>query len=529
MIDKFSHGFLNSVYHFNDYTLNELICKLAQKMDEVITQSNESFNYLEWLKEQGLPDEVIKILLEWKEDGTLENIINKNIFNELNNKIDEINSQLDTITLYVTPKMFGAEGDGITDDTLKLQEAINYCIKNSITLKSDKKFSYGITSPLIINGNLELDFQGATIIALNDMDEMIQYKHTGNTLTIFQNIVLNCNTKNTDGLHVVNAQNKQFTNISVRNCIQKALKQSGGFEVFVNRLSAFAPLNTSNDGYAIYTTAHDNHYTDVTSRDLKLGIYSKGSNFFTRCHPWLMSKEVLIGSVGFSLNETSFLTDCYSDTFETAWLINGDKNINMTGCKTFYNKDYYNTSTMPNNKPVCFKWIPVQSTTKGLVMQGCSFRGAVGCYSDGILGKFTNNNNIDYKTVERTAIIGWEEKSYPVEPTTNIGEVTPSENFTSVYNRLIKMKDSDLVVLEVCLKYDGGTINANTDTVVATIEAPYQPRTQKVFTCMTAPNDNRYKMESVEYAFLNNDSIAIKLKEFKVNPYIYLNIVYRSY
>ena len=97
MIDKFSHGFINSVYHFNDYTLNELICKLAQKMNEVITQSNESFNYLEWLKGQGLSDEVIKKLLEWKEDGTLENIINQNVFNELDNKIDEINSQLDTI------------------------------------------------------------------------------------------------------------------------------------------------------------------------------------------------------------------------------------------------------------------------------------------------------------------------------------------------------------------------------------------------------------------------------------------------
>ena len=95
MIDKFSHGFINSVYEFNDYTLNELICKLAQKMDEVITQSNESFNLLEWLKGQGLSDEVIKILEEWKENGTFNNIINKNLFNELNNAINEVNTQLD--------------------------------------------------------------------------------------------------------------------------------------------------------------------------------------------------------------------------------------------------------------------------------------------------------------------------------------------------------------------------------------------------------------------------------------------------
>ena len=97
MIDKLPCGFINSVYGFNDYTLNELICKIAQKMDEVITQSNESFNYLDWLKGQGLSDEVIKIMVEWKEDGTLETLINQNLFNGLNNKIDDVNTELGTI------------------------------------------------------------------------------------------------------------------------------------------------------------------------------------------------------------------------------------------------------------------------------------------------------------------------------------------------------------------------------------------------------------------------------------------------
>ena len=100
MIDKFLHGFINSVYDLNDFTLNELICKLAQKMDEVITQSNESFNYLEWLKDQGLPDEVQNILFTWKEDGTLNNLSNKkeidNLRNEINNNITELSNSIDT-------------------------------------------------------------------------------------------------------------------------------------------------------------------------------------------------------------------------------------------------------------------------------------------------------------------------------------------------------------------------------------------------------------------------------------------------
>ena len=140
MIDKFSCGFIKSVYDFNDYTLNELICKLAQKMDEVITQSNESFNYLEWLKGQGLSDEVIKTMIEWKENGTLEALINEQLFNTLNTKIDEnkseldesinvINSQLDNIKnnqndVLINVRDFGVLGNG-TDETEKIQLAFD--------------------------------------------------------------------------------------------------------------------------------------------------------------------------------------------------------------------------------------------------------------------------------------------------------------------------------------------------------------------------------------------------------------------
>ena len=97
MIDKFSNGFIKSVYDFNDYTLNELMCKLAQKMDEVITQSNESFSYLDWLKGKGLSDEVINVLTEWKDNGTIDTIINGHVFNELSNIIDEINNSINEI------------------------------------------------------------------------------------------------------------------------------------------------------------------------------------------------------------------------------------------------------------------------------------------------------------------------------------------------------------------------------------------------------------------------------------------------
>ena len=100
MIDKFMHGFLNRVYGYDDYTQLEINSKLIQKMDEVIDNCNNAYEYIEWLKEQGLSDEVINTLLAWKEDGTLETIINQNVFNDLNTKVDSfqenVNNELES-------------------------------------------------------------------------------------------------------------------------------------------------------------------------------------------------------------------------------------------------------------------------------------------------------------------------------------------------------------------------------------------------------------------------------------------------
>ena len=98
MIEKFMYGFLNRVYDLEDYTQLEINSKLIQKMDEVIENCNSAFEFVEWLKEQGVPDEVQTIIDTMLEDGTLENLINKNLFNGLNTKIDEINSQMDNNT-----------------------------------------------------------------------------------------------------------------------------------------------------------------------------------------------------------------------------------------------------------------------------------------------------------------------------------------------------------------------------------------------------------------------------------------------
>ena len=107
MIDKFMHGFLNRVYGYDDYTQLEINSKLIQKIDEVIDECNNAFEFVDWLKEQGVPDEVQTIMDIMLEDGTIDKIINQNIFNELktelNNSVNNISSKLENITITMPP------------------------------------------------------------------------------------------------------------------------------------------------------------------------------------------------------------------------------------------------------------------------------------------------------------------------------------------------------------------------------------------------------------------------------------------
>ena len=92
MIDKFMHGFLNRVYDLEDYTQLEINSKLIQKMEEVIENCNNAFEFVDWLKEQGVPDEVQTIIDTMLEDGTLENLINVSLRKEIAEIKDNVNN-----------------------------------------------------------------------------------------------------------------------------------------------------------------------------------------------------------------------------------------------------------------------------------------------------------------------------------------------------------------------------------------------------------------------------------------------------
>ena len=85
-----------------------------------------------------------------------------NLQNQINTNASNIQALTNKTAPFVTPEMFGAVGDGSTDDSTAIQNCINDAITNNkIAIASG---NYKINSPIEITGyQLAIDFSGATI------------------------------------------------------------------------------------------------------------------------------------------------------------------------------------------------------------------------------------------------------------------------------------------------------------------------------------------------------------------------------
>ena len=213
---------LLSVYDMDVYTTQELLYKLAQIVNEMLKEVGRfEGDVLDALKQMAdeldellhgdkVKNEIFSILLKWKEDGTLDHIIKSSVFlefetrlteahnqieiiqakdiaqdNEIANirttiqqEVDTINEQLNDVSksvddleveinenlkrAFLDVNSLGAKGDGKTDDTDKLQEAINLASRKNYELILNGV--YLITKPLQMKSNVHMRGIGKTKI-----------------------------------------------------------------------------------------------------------------------------------------------------------------------------------------------------------------------------------------------------------------------------------------------------------------------------------------------------------------------------
>ena len=163
---------INTIYDFdNAFSINELLCKFWEKIEETINISNESIDILNWIKEQGLPTEIEKIITELVEDGTIEQMINIDKIEDLRtlitNKITDINNIKSEKYIFIGDSY----GEGYTPDG-NVTSWIDYT-KQLMHLSSENCYSYAVGG----YGFTTTGFQELINRAVSEIQEKQQIKY----------------------------------------------------------------------------------------------------------------------------------------------------------------------------------------------------------------------------------------------------------------------------------------------------------------------------------------------------------------
>ena len=264
--------------------------------------------------------------------------------NHIEEGIYQASSQIKDIENKLTVNFadFGAVGDGITDDTEALQNAINYCIENGKNLEGISGKVYLITNSLNIVNNINIDFKNSTLLTNNNIN-MIEFNYPSGTKNqgYLKNIVIDMNNIAQCGIHATRVVKKLISNIEIKNISKVGFDIEDGFEVIFENSHLYGSSSNS-IGLIINTT--DCHFKDIILIDLNTALKTYGTNLYQRIHAWNKTPEITKNSVFFEANAgTSILSQCYSDTYVCAFQVNSYSRIKLDQHSNFINEEYMPT------------------------------------------------------------------------------------------------------------------------------------------------------------------------------------------
>ena len=230
---------------------------------------------------------------------------------------------------YATPQQYGANGDGITDDTIALQKWLDNESGKTAVMPAG---IYAISSPLTISKDISiLGMPGCIIKATKAMTEMLSYNFSTSHqyARLISNLSFNANAKADIGIHVTGAAGLVIDNIIVNDTVKHgilvdstSLTTGSTYEVSLRNITVRnRSMITSNYmGIGVELATSDCWIDTLVTVNMQTGLkISAGANYVTMFHPWTRNSEIFNNSVG--LNNQGFpntVTNTYFDNVKTS-------------------------------------------------------------------------------------------------------------------------------------------------------------------------------------------------------------------
>ena len=259
---------------------------------------------------------------------------------------------------FITPEMFGAVGDGETDDTAAFQALLNYSRK--FVAVSNPSKTYCVSQKLTLGPYQKFDFKGATIkvIAGSKMDYVLQVNTSSYRGGSLESIKIDCNCNSytqenaETGLQETIYTGGIYFSYSTTYTLQKvAIENFHGTGIYVKQgnITVENCLLTNwdnNDSIGMEFYGTDSKIFKVTIRNCRIGVKNcNGINYFDSIHPWLDGEFYNDNSVAFYLNGQTSLTNCYADTYNKALVVDSSQAIFVEGLKVYINPVYDKNAT----------------------------------------------------------------------------------------------------------------------------------------------------------------------------------------
>lgn len=291
---------------------------------------------------------------------------------------------------------FGAKGDGINDDTMALQAAINYAFSTGKALKLDSGKTYLISQSLIFHGtHLNFNGNGSTIKVSStakqveksedntcvcnyrikyiiDIDVNADFDTTEKSKSsyyrrTFENVVLDCNGLAFGAIYGNSAGKTVFRDIMIINPITFGVKIDNGNELLLSNIHGIRrDVNTrckyetyykDTEGVTkkvgfnhrsafIYLSCSDNYVENCVAIDFERGFVTGGTdNHFTRCHTWNCQNvdTIMKYSISFDvLGGYSTYNQCTIDSTKYGFYLHKNARVMINNCVSAYSSIYVN-------------------------------------------------------------------------------------------------------------------------------------------------------------------------------------------
>lgn len=244
---------------------------------------------------------------------------------------------------YVTPADFGCVTGNATmavHNSIKLQEMVNYAIKNGIKVIDHAKNQYYIAGSIVIDGPINIDLNRASFIATDTID-MIVIKGKGIQYAgVISGFHLDLNNVAKSDIKGNNAIKVRITNGNITGIPANGVGMTieTGCEVFVDNMHFEGGENQAT-GLKVNTA--DCHFSDIVMINCHTAVDNRGINSFERIHAWIGCKgKWLDGSIFFKIRGWGpiFLNQCFCDTYDIGFQIECKTYLFISQFRNFQNK-----------------------------------------------------------------------------------------------------------------------------------------------------------------------------------------------